>query len=105
MIQLRNDKYNFDEWTVEDREAAVDRVMEDVGGEEAAQSIFDHECSLYDLDLTQYDWDDVDDVNDLSENAGCCVYDAVVDLAALTYVNGDGLSWAEAVDDVLEQIA
>lgn len=107
MIQLRNDKYNFTEWSVDDREAALEKVFADEGGEENAIAVFDRECELYDTfgDLTQYDWDDVDDVDELADNAGCSVYQALVDLAALTYVNDDGISWVDAIDDVLEQIS
>lgn len=107
MIQLRNDKYNFTEWTLEDRENALEQVFENEGGEEDALAVFDHETSLYDSfgDLLQYDWDDVDDIDELSDNAGCSVYQAILDLAALTYVNDSELSWKDAIDEVLEQIS
>lgn len=107
MLQLRNDKYNFIEWSVEEREEALAKVEADVGGAETAQEIFEEELSSYSLECVEdYDWDDVDAVDDgLYDNAGCSVYQALVDLAALTYVNGDGLSWREACDDVLEQVS
>lgn len=108
MIRFDNDKFSFSDLRMEDRDAAINTVTHYVGAE-AASDIFlsavRRRSDELGIDIETIDWDDnnLDPSDAVYDNAGETVLDALYELSALTCTQ-EGISWDEAVEDVLSQI-
>lgn len=104
-IIFDNDKITFSEWSLEEREETIEKVLGALGTSYAYDTFLDALRTRGEelgVDIENIDWEDIEPNDAVYDNAGESVSDALFEIAALCWWNNED-SWEDTLANTLEQ--